>query len=95
MGSLSRWSSGALVWEQRKVTAFRPVNTSEQDLVAAYREICSATGHALPWNPMQPLMEHVMMCRPCGGGGERGFDMPRYKMRKGRFLHVAGSTTIR
>jgi hypothetical protein len=33
-------------------------------------------GRALPWNPMEPLVEHVMMFRSCGGGGERSFSMP-------------------
>ena len=33
-------------------------------------------GRALPWNPMEPLVEHVMMFRSCGGGGERTFRMP-------------------
>lgn len=33
-------------------------------------------GRALPWNPMEPLVEHVMMFRSCGGGGERSFRMP-------------------
>ena len=40
------------------------------------------TGHTLcgraePWNPMSPLYEPIMMFRPCGGGGERSFKMPR------------------
>lgn len=32
-------------------------------------------GRAEAWNPMQPLVEHVMMFRTCGGGGKRTFDM--------------------
>lgn len=37
-------------------------------------------GRAEPFNPMQPLVEPVMMFRPCGGGGKRTFSMPdRYK----------------
>jgi hypothetical protein len=32
-------------------------------------------GRALPWNPMQPLVEHVMLFRSCGGGGKRSFNM--------------------
>jgi hypothetical protein len=37
-------------------------------------------GRAEPYNPMQPLVEPVMMFRPCGGGGKRTFSMPdRYK----------------
>lgn len=37
-------------------------------------------GRAEPYNPMQPLIEPVMMFRPCGGGGKRTFTMPdRYK----------------
>jgi hypothetical protein len=43
--------------------------------------INTPTGHTLcgrqqAWNPMNPLMEHVMMWRPCGGGGKRTFKMP-------------------
>jgi hypothetical protein len=33
-------------------------------------------GRAEAWNPMQPLVEHIMMFRACGGGGERTFTMP-------------------
>jgi hypothetical protein len=45
-------------------------------------------GRALPWNPMEPLVEHVMMFRSCGGGGKRSFStperlLPRYR-RPGR-----------
>lgn len=37
-------------------------------------------GRAEAYNPMQPLVEHIMMFRPCGGGGNRTFAMPeRYK----------------
>lgn len=37
-------------------------------------------GRAQAWDPMQPLVEHVMMFRSCGGGGERSFEMPeRYR----------------
>jgi len=32
-------------------------------------------GRAQAWDPMQPLVEHIMMFRPCGGGGKRTFDM--------------------
>lgn len=32
-------------------------------------------GRAEAWNPMQPLVEHVMMFRSCGGGGKRTFSM--------------------
>ena len=33
-------------------------------------------GRAEAWNPMQPLVEHIMMFRTCGGGGKRTFTMP-------------------
>lgn len=37
-------------------------------------------GRAEAWNPMSPLVEHVMMFRTCGGGGARTFEMPeRYR----------------
>jgi hypothetical protein len=32
-------------------------------------------GRAEAWNPMQALVEHVMMFRSCGGGGKRTFEM--------------------
>jgi hypothetical protein len=28
-------------------------------------------GRAAPWDPMEPLVEHVMVMRPCAGGGKR------------------------
>lgn len=34
-------------------------------------------GRAQAWNPMQPLVEHVMHFRPCGGGGKRTFEMKK------------------
>ena len=32
-------------------------------------------GRAQAWNPMQPLVEHIMMFRTCGSGGKRTFEM--------------------
>jgi len=48
----------------------------------------TTTGHTLcgsarPWNPMNPLVEHLMMFRPCGGWGKRAFEMP-HRYRAGR-----------
>ena len=50
-------------------------------------------GRALAWNPMQPLLEHVMQFRSCGGGGKRSFDMPQRHARPGNVIQVANSTT--
>lgn len=37
-------------------------------------------GRAEAWDPMRPLVEHVMMFRTCGSGGDRSFAMPeRYR----------------
>ncbi len=33
-------------------------------------------GRAPAWDPLNPLIEHVMQFRTCGGGGERAFKMP-------------------
>ncbi len=33
-------------------------------------------GRAEAYNPMQPLVEPIMMFRPCAGGGKRSFSMP-------------------
>ncbi|MBT8047492.1 MAG: hypothetical protein HKN57_01935 [Xanthomonadales bacterium] len=33
-------------------------------------------GRARAWDPMNPLIEPVMMFRTCGGGGKRDFKMP-------------------
>ncbi len=52
-------------------------------------------GRAEAWNPMSPLVEHVMMFRPCGGGGERSFKMPeRYRSSRDR-LSSANSSVFR
>ena len=32
-------------------------------------------GRARAWDPMQPLVEHIMMFRTCGSGGKRTFEM--------------------
>jgi len=33
-------------------------------------------GRAEAWDPMRPMIVHLMMFRTCGGGGERTFKMP-------------------
>ena len=50
-------------------------------------------GRALAWDPMQPLVEHVMQFRPCGGGGKRSFEMPPRVSRPLNVIGVANSTT--
>ena len=37
-------------------------------------------GRAEAWDPMQPLVEHLMMFRSCGGGGKRTFTMDRREL---------------
>jgi len=49
-------------------------------------------GRALPWDPMQPLVEHVMQFHPCGGGGKRSFEMSYGRTRPGGNSQVANST---
>lgn len=49
-------------------------------------------GRALPWNPMQPLVEHVMRFRPCGGGGKRTFTMPQRVSGTANTIGMANST---
>jgi hypothetical protein len=34
-------------------------------------------GRLLAWDPMQPLIEHVVQYRPCGGGGKRILEMTK------------------
>lgn len=34
-------------------------------------------GRGEAWDPMRPLVEHVMMFRTCAGGGERTFTVPQ------------------
>ncbi len=50
-------------------------------------------GRARAWDPMQPLVEHVMQFRPCGGGGKRTFEMPRRYERLSDVTSIANSTT--
>lgn len=41
-------------------------------------------GRAEAWTPLNPLFEPVMTWRPCGGGGQRSFEMPeRYAKPSG------------
>jgi hypothetical protein len=49
-------------------------------------------GRALAWDPMQPLIEHVMQFRPCGGGGKRSFDMPQRQALPTNIIQMANST---
>jgi hypothetical protein len=39
-------------------------------------------GRAAAWDPMRPLVEHVMMFRSCGGGGKRTFTMAPRKYQE-------------
>jgi len=50
-------------------------------------------GRGLAWAPMQPLVEHVMMFRPCGGGGKRTFEMPARYQSNADNGPIANSTT--
>ncbi len=50
-------------------------------------------GRALAWDPMQPLVEHVMQFRPCGGGGKRTFEMKQRLERLTVIDSLANSTT--
>ena len=50
-------------------------------------------GRALAWDPMQPLVEHVMQFRPCGGGGERTFKMTQRLEQLTGNNSLANSTT--
>jgi hypothetical protein len=59
--------------------------------------LSTPTGHTLcgsarPWDPMQPLVEHVMHFRSCGGGGTRSFEMSYRHTRPGDTTRVANST---
>lgn len=60
--------------------------------------INTPSGHTLcgrvpAWNPMQPLVEHVMQFHPCGGGGKRTFEMPQRIERLTVIASLANSTT--
>ncbi len=50
-------------------------------------------GRALAWDPMQPLVEHVMQFRPCAGGGKRTFEMPHRYHKSAREEGLVNSTT--
>lgn len=39
-------------------------------------------GRASAWDPMRPLVEHVMMFRACAGGGARSFSIPEDRLPK-------------
>lgn len=38
-------------------------------------------GSGKAWDPMRPLVEHVMSYKTCGGGGDRTFEMPEQYRR--------------
>jgi len=50
-------------------------------------------GRARAWNPMQPLVEHVLQFRPCGGGGKRTFEMTTRLEQLMAINALANSTT--
>jgi len=49
-------------------------------------------GRAQAWRPMQPLVEHVMLFRLCGGGGKRTFEMKKRPAYDRVFAPMANST---
>jgi len=53
-------------WQAADGSANVVINTPNGDTLC---------GRAEAWNPMQPLLEHLMMFRSCGGGGKRTFSM--------------------
>ena len=60
----------------------------------------TTTGHTLcgmqrMWNPMNPLLEQVMMFRPCGGGGKRKIKLPKRYQSKREFLEGEKSSVLR
>lgn len=78
----SRFNSDADLFESRT----RPERTEVLDrwvssdgsqnvviTTAAGQTLC---GRAPSWDPLNPLMEHVMQFRTCGGGGKRSIKMP-------------------
>lgn len=82
----SNWRPSITVEENRFGDAYAPAETEIVDrwlaadgshnVVIRTPNGMTLCGRALPWNPMEPLVEHVMMFRSCGGGGERTFSMP-------------------
>ena len=80
------WQPSITVEENRFSDAYLPSETEIVDrwlaadgshnVVIRTPNGMTLCGRALPWNPMEPLVEHVMMFRSCGGGGERSFSMP-------------------
>ena len=82
----SNWRPSITVEENRFSDAYAPAETEIVDrwlaadgshnVVIRTPNGMTLCGRALPWNPMEPLVEHVMMFRSCGGGGERTFSIP-------------------
>jgi hypothetical protein len=50
-------------------------------------------GRARAWDPIQPLVEHVMQFRPCGGGGKRTFEITKRLEQLTVINSLAKSTT--
>lgn len=52
-------------------------------------------GRRQAWDPMNPLLEHVMMFRPCAGGGKRQFQMPKRYQSRRDFLQKDNQSALR
>jgi small nuclear ribonucleoprotein (snRNP)-like protein len=52
-------------------------------------------GRQQAWDPMNPLLENVMMFRPCAGGGKRQFRMPKRYQGRRDFLQKNNESALR
>lgn len=52
-------------------------------------------GRQRAWDSMNPLVEHVMMFRPCAGGGKRQFRMPKRYQGRRDFLKKDNQSALR
>lgn len=52
-------------------------------------------GRRQAWDPMNPLLEQVMMFGPCAGGGKRQFQMPKRYQGRRDFLQQDNQSALR
>ena len=78
---IDNWFEGMAVPRSTEVVDRWRSNDGSQNAVVNLPNGTTMCGRRAPSDPLRPMVENLMMFRPCGGGGKRTFSMDRSKIR--------------